>query len=179
MTRQWSRSCLAFFILLATGCSPFSKAIRQQVDEGLTFAEVLRTPDRFIGKKVLWGGVIIETINTQDGTFVKVRQADLDFETRPKDLDTSQGRFLVRHSGFLDPAIYAKDREITVFGEIAGKEDMPLGESHYTYPVVRSEEVHLWEKRQVYPYNYYDPWFWDYSPYPWFYGPYPYPWRRW
>ncbi len=163
--------------LLIAGCSPFSKAVRQQVDEGVTFAEAQRDPDRFIGKKVLWGGLIIETTNTEGGTLIKVRQADLDFETRPRDLDTSNGRFLVRQSGFLDPAIYAEGREITAFGEIVGKEDVPLGEIRYTYPVVRLGKLHLWEKRQVYPY--YDPWFWDYYSYPWFYGPHPYRWHRW
>jgi len=167
-------------ILLVAGCSPFSKAVLQQVDERATFAEVLRDPDRFMGKKVLWGGVIAGTTNTQAGTLIKVRQADLDFETRPKDLDTSQGRFLVKYDGFLDPAIYASGREITVIGEVVGKEAIPLGETHYTYPVIRAEEMHLWEERKGNPYPYYyDPWFWDYYPYPWFYGPYPYRWHRW
>jgi outer membrane lipoprotein len=177
MTRELNTLTLACLILLIAGCSPFSKTVRQQIDERLTFAEVQKDPDRFTGKKGLWGGVIIETTNTQAGTLIKVRQADLDFETRPKDLDTSHGRFLVRHSRFLDPAIYAEDREISVFGEIIGKEDMPLGEILYTYPVVRAEALHLWERRRD-PMHY-DPWFWDYYPYPWFYRPHPYRWHRW
>jgi outer membrane lipoprotein len=180
MARKLNTLALTCLVLLIAECSPFSKVVRQQVDERLTFTEVQRDPDRFIGKKVLWGGVIMETTNTQAGTLIKVRQANLDLETRPKNLDTSHGRFLVRYNGFLDPAIYVNGREITLAGEITGKEDIPLGETHYTYPVVRAEELHLWEKRQIYPYyNYYDPWFWNYYPYPWFYGPYPYRWSRW
>jgi outer membrane lipoprotein len=177
MTRKLNRLGSALVILLIAGCSPFSKSVRQQVDEGMTFAEVQKNSDRFIGKKVLWGGVIIETTNTQAGTIIKVRQTDLDFESRPKDLDTSKGRFLVRQGGFLDPAIYTEGREITAFGEIVGKNDMLLGEILYTYPVVRSEALHLWDIRRAYPY--YDPWFWDYYSYPWFYGPYPNRWHRW
>jgi outer membrane lipoprotein len=181
--RQQRLSLAALILLMIAACSPFSKSIRQQVDERLTFAQVQRNPDQFMGKKVLWGGVIIKATNTDAETLIEVRQADLDLETRPKDLDRSQGRFLVRYGGFLDPAIYVEGREITVFGEIIGKEDMPLGETRYTYPIVRSEKLHLWEKRQVYPYPYYaypyyDPWFWDYYPYPWFYGPYPYRWHH-
>ncbi len=167
---------LVMVSLLIAGCAPFSKAVLQQVDEGVTFAEVQRDPYRFMGKKVLWGGVIVETTNTEGGTLIKVRQTDLDFETRPKDLDTSKGRFLVRQGGFLDPAIYTEGREITAFGEIVGKKDMPLGEILYTYPVLRSEALHLWDERRAYPS--YDPWFWDYYSYPWFYGPYPNRWHR-
>jgi outer membrane lipoprotein len=179
MTRESSTLALAGLVLLIAACSPFSRAVLQQVDDRLRFAEVQKNPDGFIGKKVLWGGVVIETTNTQTGTLIKVRQTELDFETRPKDLDISHGRFLVRYNGFLDPDIYANDREITLFGEIAGKEDIPLGETRYTYPVVQAEALHLWEKRKPYPnYDYYDPWFWDYYPYPWFYGPHPYQWHR-
>lgn len=42
-------------MLLVAGCSPFSKSALQQVDERLTYEEVQRDPDSFIGKKVLWG----------------------------------------------------------------------------------------------------------------------------
>jgi outer membrane lipoprotein len=180
MTRKLSTWALAWLLVLFAGCSPFSKAVRQQVDERLSFAEVQKNPDEFIGKKVLWGGVIIETTNTQAGTLIKVRQTDLDFETKPKDLDVSHGRFLVHYNGFLDPAIYAADREITLYGEIVGKQDFPLGETRYSYPVVLSKELHLWEKITPYPnYDFYDPWFWGYYPYPWFYAPQPYGWHRW
>lgn len=149
----------------------------QQVDERLAFQEVQSNPDGFIGKKVLWGGVIIKTINTPGETLLNIRQTDLDISTRPKSLDRSQGRFLVGYHGFLDPAIYAEGREVTVVGEIAGTQEMVLGETRYRYLIIRSEELHLWEQRLDVPY--YDPWIWNDSPYPWYYRPYPYRWRRW
>lgn len=164
-------------MLMVAGCSPFPKSVLQQVDERLTYEEVQRDPDSFIGKKILWGGVIIKTTNTPIETIMKIRQTDLDIDTRPKNLDKSQGRFLVRYHGFLDPAIYAEGREITLLGEITGKEDMVLDQTSYTYPVIRSEGLHLWEKREIYPY--YDPWFRHYYPSPWYYRPFPYRWYRW
>jgi outer membrane lipoprotein len=177
MIRKLGLNVLTMLMLLVAGCSPFPKSVLQQVDEQLTFKEVQMTPDSFIGKKILWGGVIIKTTNTPVETLMNIRQTNLDIDTRPKDLDRSQGRFLVRYGGFLDPAIYAEGREITVFGEIRGKEDMALDETRYTYPVIRSEELHLWEKRQIS--TYYDPWLWDYYPYPRRFGPTPYRWHRW
>jgi outer membrane lipoprotein len=38
-------------------------------------------------------------------------------------------------------------REITVAGEIAGREALPLAGIQYTYPVILAKEIHLWENR--------------------------------
>ncbi|NWF55574.1 MAG: Slp family lipoprotein [Syntrophaceae bacterium] len=159
-------------------CAPLSKEVMRQVDENLTYQTVYKNPQDLVGKMVLWGGVIVKTTNRQDETILEVRQAELDIEKRPKNPDSSAGRFIVRHAGFLDPVIYKEGREITVAGEITGKETLPLGGIQYGYPVIRAKEIHLWEKIDPrydrYPY-------WDYPPY-WgpYWSPYAYPyWRRW
>jgi Starvation-inducible outer membrane lipoprotein len=97
-------------------------------------------------------------------------QTELDFQKRPRNVDRSSGRFMVRYEGFLDPYIYSKGREITLIGVIIGKEEQEIGEIRYVYPVVDSRDVRLWEKNQEIRYR--DPWFWG-SPYGW---GYPYPW---
>ena len=162
---------LLFFLAAALifSCVPLSKEVMQQVDESLTYQAVQRNPQDFLGKTVLWGGVIVKTTNRQEETVLEVRQSELDIEKRPKNLDSSAGRFIVRQAGFLDPVIYKEGREITIAGEIAGKEALPLGGLQYAYPVILAKEIHLWEKidPQSYPYPY-----WDYPP---FWGPYGYP----
>jgi outer membrane lipoprotein len=145
----------------------------QEVKREIAFSEVLKAPEAFKGESIIWGGVIIETITRSDDTLMIVRQADLDFQKQPKDLDKSAGRFIIRYRGFLDPAIYSKDREVTVVGTIAGKEERPVGEHRYMYPVIDILDLHLWEKRIEAPY-YYDPWYGDPFLYPWR----PYPWYR-
>ena len=150
-------------------CAPFSGQIMSQVDEILTFQVVQKDPDRFVGKMILWGGVIAEVTNKQNETDLKITQAELDFEKRPKNLDQSAGRFIVRYAGFLDPAIYQAGREITVAGEVTGKEVLPLGKIEYSYPVILAKEIHLWERLYLRPYY---PYYWD----P-FWGPYGYPYR--
>ena len=128
-------------------------------------------PDRYAGKTVLWGGVIAEIANQQKETDLKVRQTELDIEKRPKDPDRSAGRFVIRYAGFLDPAIFQAGREITVAGEVVGKEVLPLEKIQYSYPVILAKEIHLWERQQyVRPYY---PYYWDYP----FWGPYGYPYR--
>lgn len=141
----------------------------QEVKRDIAFTEALKTPDAFKGESVIWGGVIIETIPRPEDTLVIVRQTDLDFQKRPINLDISEGRFIIRSKGFLDPAIYSKEREVTVVGTIAGKEERTIGEHQYPYPVIEARDLRLWEKRVEYPY-YYDPWL--RGPYPW----YPRPW---
>jgi len=162
-------------VIFMASCAPLSKEVMRQVDETLTYEVVRQDPDRFVGKTVLWGGVIIETANRKDETLIKVRATELDLEKRPKNLDRSAGRFIVRYAGFLDPAIYREGREVTVGGEVTGKEILPLGGTQYTYPVLLAKEIHLWEKRVYYRYP--DPYYWDPFWYPYWY-PYRYPYWR-
>jgi outer membrane lipoprotein len=162
---------LATFFTLLCACAPFSKEIMRQVDPTLTFAKVQQDPQPYVGKVVLWGGMIVETENRKDETLLKVVRTELDYQKRPLNLDRPAGRFIVRYAGFLDPAIYRQGREITVAGEVAGKEALPIGGIMYTYPVILAKEIYLWEKGVGTPYGY-PPWFW--APYPSWYYRYPY-----
>lgn len=170
----WALLSLTVIGVFSAGCAPaISKAVRAQVDRNLFFSEVLRAPDDHRGKTVLWGGDILSTLNRKDGTVIEILQKPLDYENRPKDVDASGGRFLAFYGAYLDPAIYAEGRQVTVAGPILGKEVRPLGEIEYTYPLVRPVEIHLWPKRAKEPmYVYPDPfwhdrWWWGRHPYWW------------
>ncbi len=160
--------CVLFFV---NGCvPPISKQLREQVSEELTLKVVLKKPDAYKGKKVLWSGVIIDSVNLKEGTMIEVLQKPADMQGRPKDVDESEGRFLALHSGYLDVAIYNGGRKVTVAGEVQGKRIQPLGEIDYTYPLISAKEIHLWpveKEDKFYPYP-----LWHY---PWWYGPCWYP----
>lgn len=169
---------LFIFVLLSidlvTACTPFPHKLLSEAAPAVSLPDVQKDPDLYKGKLVIWGGIILETLNREKGTVIKVMQTDLDFQKRPINVDKSLGRFMVRYKDFLDPNIFGKGREVTVAGIIIGKEEQTIGEIHYVYPVVDSQDVHLWEKSQGI--MYYDPWY-D----PWFRGPtypwgYPHPW---
>ena len=115
------------------------------------------------GSVVIWGGRIIDTQNRSGGTEITILEAPLDWEERPQGAETSRGRVIAKSSRFLDPAIYRKWRMITVAREIIGQEDKPLGESNYSYPVVKAEKIYLWEIYLYPPPNYY--WWGWYGPY--------------
>lgn len=172
MRLEWF-SVVVLLSLMSTGCAHvISQEIRNQVDEGITFRQASQNPDAYKGKVVVWGGAIINTTHQKEGTLIEVLQKPLDMDGRPEDGDRTEGRFLVFHKGFMDDAVFAKGRRITVAGEVTGSRKMPLGEIEYTYPLIVTKEVHLWPDRSrerhiphwYYPW-WYDPW-WD----PW-YGP--------
>jgi outer membrane lipoprotein len=166
-------------MLLIMGCAPvISKPLRDQVDNNLTFRDVFKDPDGHKGRVVVWAGVIIEAKNTKEGTLIEILQRPADFFGAPEEVDRSEGRFLALYSSYLDIAVYAKGREVTVGGEVEGKRIMPLGEIQYPYPLLLAKEIYLWpdtskERLAPYPYPVY-PWWW-YDPFwrPWYY-PYPY-----
>lgn len=167
---------LFFMGLLFSACTAINKPqeLRGITREEITLAQVVKTPGGYRGKAVLWGGRIIRAINKKEGTLIEILQLPLDSSDRPKDVDTSGGRFLVMYPGYLDVAIYRSGREITVVGKIQGIKAMPLGEIEYRYPFIKAEKIHLWEAKPQKMYL-------EYPPYPYWYGPpcylgYPYLW---
>lgn len=161
-------------IFLLSACSPFSRQALQQVDVTSPFQDIQKAPQNYLNKNVLWGGVIIEANVKTNATFIKVLNKDLDYEKRPEEGDKSNGRFIVRYPGFLDPAIYKPGREITVIGTLSGREVQPVGELLYTYPVVDARQLHIWERRAKYR----RPAYWDYPFVPFPYSSYPYLYNR-
>jgi outer membrane lipoprotein len=135
--------------LLPAGCAHvISKGVLQEVDTSVSFGQLLKDPEGYIGKTVLLGGDVIETQNLPDKTLVVVLQHPLGRRGEPTAGDVSEGRFIIQSPGFLDPAIYSPGRRLTVAGTVAGKEVRPLGEIEYTYPVIKERELYLWPEEE-------------------------------
>jgi outer membrane lipoprotein len=166
---------ILFFLVLAgiTACAPaISKKVREEAGEPVPFEALLKQTDDYIGRVVIVGGYILQTVNETDGSRITVLQAPLDSQNRPKSSDLSEGRFMVSSSEFLDPVIYGKERRITVGGKVIGNQERKLGNLTYVYPVIEAMEIHLSSKEGEYIgpyYPYYDPWY-----HPWYRRPYRY-----
>ncbi len=134
--------CLLVFFI---SCSPIPKNLRNLEDRSLTFEEVLKNPDAYKGKIVIWGGEIIETLTRMDHmTLIEVSQEPLNGLKEPKVAKESGGRFLALTEKVLDPHIYRKGRAITVVGKITGVKKRLFGELEYSYPLLLGEEIYLW-----------------------------------
>ena len=138
------------FILIA--CAPvLSDRSLREANLSISFQEIQKNPDAYMGKVVILGGRIISTMVKKGETWVEVLQQPLDRQYKPDNQDISYGRFLVVFQGFIDPAIYAPYRLITVVGEVMGKKVLPVNEIQYAYPVLSVREHAL-----IKPGDYYD-----------------------
>jgi len=129
----------------AAGCSPpFPKELLEKVEKSVPFTALQKDPDKYAGKLLMIGGIIVDTKNLKEGTRIEVLQMTLDGEGRPELTDDTGGRFLVMTQQFLDGAVYHRGRLITVVGEVAAPQVLPLGEIEYHYPVITAKALHLW-----------------------------------
>ena len=102
------------------------------------------------GAPVLWGGVIIASVNLKDATQLEILAYPLGSYQRP-DIDNKPlGRFLAVQQGYLETTDYAQGRLITVRGTLSATRQGSIGETEYTYPVVNISQQRLWEKRADY-----------------------------
>jgi outer membrane lipoprotein len=147
-----------------------SSEVRETARQDVAFPTVLQDPDAYKGETVIWGGLIIDTVNRQDGTTLMVLETPLDSEGLPQNAETSRGRFMAVTASYLDNEVYRKGRKVTLAGEVLGKELQPLGQTHYAYPLLSVRELHLW-REEYRPYGYF------YGPYSW--GPYWWYWDWW
>lgn len=153
--------------LFLAGCAHvMSDESLKLVDRRITFEDLRREPDSYIGKYVLLGGTIAGVKNAKDGGEMEVLQAPLDYSGLPEETHYSGGRFIVVTTKFLDPLVYKSGRKVTVVGEVKGTKTRMIDEVSYTYPVVAEVEIRLMEKYESDRYYYYPPY------YPYYYDPY-------
>jgi len=165
-------------LLLAACASPVPRALREAPPEPVSLAEARSQPAALRGREVRWGGTLVAVHNLPERTRLEIVARPLDREGRPRPVDRSPGRFLAEVAGFLDPAVYAEGRDITVRGRLAGVVHGRIGQHPYDYPLVRVEVHYLFPPRrrvapEPWPAWYDDPFF----PYPWY--PHPPPWFWW
>ena len=164
-------------VILLTGCAAtVPEPIREVPATNVPVSEVQQSPQKLIGMRVRWGGVIVRTSNRKDDTEIEIVSRRLGSDGRPMLDDHSTGRFLALLAGFYDPAIYTTGREITVVGALTGISEQTLGDYTYRYPQLSVTGVYLWPQRIPPEPVYYDPWWYD-PWYPWgwpYYYPMPY-----
>ncbi len=158
---------LCFFgMWLMAGCAHvISPQVREQATLNLGLEEVRRNPGFYKGKVVIWSGKILSGENKSDGTWLEILEMPADRQGKPSDTTRSGGRFLAKDPRFVDTALYAPNRLVTVAGTVTGSEERSVGAVPYVYPVVTVLEMHLWAEEPVvvrdpYYYDRYPPIWW-------------------
>jgi outer membrane lipoprotein len=175
---SYSKIGLLVLALALSACAATSEAPIES-DHTIHFSQIKNSPDSFKGQTAVLGGEVLTAKRLKDGTRIEVLQLPLNSSQVPvPDLTQSQGRFLAIQREFLDPATIPHGTRITVTGELAGSQTMPLDETDYTYPVIEVRDLKVWPQMAeapmypVPPYPYYYP-YWGpmWGPY---WRPYPY-----
>lgn len=138
---------LAGLLALLAGCGPvISDEVLKTVNRDIKFNEVAADPAKYTGKSVVFAGTILNVENMENVTEMEVVQEGMNSQLKPVDREKSAGRFLARFNRFMDPAIFAAGKRITIAGTITGTETRPLGKGTYRYPVIEPKEHYLWEQ---------------------------------
>lgn len=151
-THMWSRFLkvwVGILSLIVVGCSSSAAGIPEtlepQIDKNVTFTEVLTSPESYKGRIILLGGEILKAKRLKEGTQVELLQLPLNKDREPTtDLTQSQGRVLVLHQEFLDPATLTPGMLVTFVGEVSGGIIEKMDEVDYRYPTLTVKHWHVW-----------------------------------
>ena len=143
-----------FTCIFLSACAGLPAAVRNVPVEKVSYSEVSKNPNHYKDTSVRWGGVIIDVENEESFTQVQVLSYPLNYSGRPQLSKSPEGRFLIKSSQFLDPAVYAKDREITVAGTIEGDAQRMIGKKSVSMPLLSSKAIYLWPVYQYDPNSY-------------------------
>ncbi|MGE3154458.1 MAG: Slp family lipoprotein [Nitrospiraceae bacterium] len=143
------RLLILLIALLLGGCGTSGFVVPEplapQIDSSLSFQQLLASPDSYQGKMVVVGGEVLKATSADGGTVLEVLQLPLDRGQRPaRERTESQGRFLARQDGFLDPATVGDRARITIVGQVTGARTERLDEVEYRYPTLDIKHLHLW-----------------------------------
>lgn len=155
-------------LMLPAACAVISRKVRLEAEPDVPFKTLLVDIEKYTGRTVILGGYILDINNQASATMIKVLQVPLKIGEEPGLKDSSEGRFLLYHQGFLDPEVYSKDRAITVAGSVMGSDIEKIGDDQIPYLKIESREIYLWPEYEKLP-NPYPPW-----PYPYYRYGYPY-----
>lgn len=163
--------------LLISSCTPVLS--RDFINNGIFnegLSEIKQEPDSYRGRLFIFGGIIVKTETTKDGSVIEAIFVPVNSLGYLKSYKTTGGRFLAVYKSreILDPLIFSEKREISLAGEFIGIRSGKIGEMEYSYPLFEIKDIYLWEaiKEKDYYYYYMPP------PYPyWYYRHRPYdPW---
>lgn len=152
MLMQVRRFLVVGFLAVIAGCatSVIPESLEPQIDQTVTFSQVLEAPESYRGKVVVWAGEVLKAKALKGGTQLEVLQLPLDDEQEPMtDRMESKGRFLALQKEFLDPATMADGTRVTIVGEVTGSSVEKMDEADYRFPTLEVKYLHRWTPRGV------------------------------
>ena len=103
-----------------------------------------------IGERVIRGGVIVASNNTNNGLEIEVQAYPLDNRQRPAEDFSSRGRVLVKAAEVIETLDFAPGRLITISGQYGGLATAEISDDGEQSPVLETQAngIHVWTSRQ-------------------------------
>jgi outer membrane lipoprotein len=137
---------LLLLTLLLGACASGPRYPTEGVELALTPQQAIAEEGIMHGKTILWGGMIINSTNLKSQSRLEILAYPLDSNQFPQTDSAPMGRFLVFKSGYLETVDFAPGRLVTVRGPLSGIQRGKVGETNYTYPLVRAQNLYLWPR---------------------------------
>ncbi|MBK4713843.1 MULTISPECIES: Slp family lipoprotein [Tenebrionibacter/Tenebrionicola group] len=170
----------AVLTLMLSGCATVPDAIKgTSPTPQQDLVRVMNAPQLYVGQEARFGGKVVDIKNQQGKTRLVIAAMPLDDMAAPVLGSASRGRIYADLSGFLDPEDF-RNQLVTVVGPIVGTEQGKIGQSPYTFMVMRIDGYKRWRIAQqvVMPPQPMYPWIW--GPGPWrHHGYWGGPWGGW
>lgn len=131
---------LTAVVLAGCASSPFKM---EGVNQSITPQQTLDNKT-LLNSSVVWGGMIVETRNFKNSSQIELLSYPLQSNGEPIQSAQPQGRFLIKHDGFLEPAQYSSGRFLSAKGKVQASVAGKIGEADYVYPVIKASQLHLW-----------------------------------
>lgn len=151
MLRPQVITCIFLITLLTGACATTPAFNTKNVVTNVTPRQSVAQFAMNKGKKMLWGGIILNSTNTKQGTQFEVLAYPLDNDMRPQPTAPTVGRFLGDVPLYLETADYAPGRMLTVTGELTATQEGKIGEAEYRYPVLQIDQHFLWSQEDERP----------------------------
>ena len=129
-------------IALLAGCA--TPVFKDMPATTLSPLDVADAPERYHDTALVWGGRVIAVHNLADSTQVEVVAHPLDAAQRPDIRTPSIGRFVVVLPGYVESMDYPAGRWLSVRGHVGGSEVHRIDQRDVVYPLLLSDEAHLW-----------------------------------
>ena len=133
--------------LFLAACSHLPPAIEDPPAYDLSYQEAIANTVKYKNAPVRWGGTIVEVENEASYSAIQILLYPLGSYGRPDLDEPSQGRFVVKSTGVLDPAIYKKEALITVAGLLEGDTERSIGNKALRLPLVAAKQIYLWPEQ--------------------------------
>ncbi|MGL5948721.1 MAG: Slp family lipoprotein [Aeromonas sp.] len=174
--RRWARGGLLLVASSLFGCAAFDEPVPAELafapaaalvpfspaDAGKGEIPAAQMPAGLL-RYARWSGLIAKVENRRETSWVEVVYLPLNAKGVPLQAEQSLGRFVAVFNGFIDPAIYAPGRSLTLLGTLGEPVAGHVGEFAYRFARLDVRQHKLWPKVVPVEVRYREPLFYPYG----------------